>query len=120
MLMDRLYKSEKQLDEIKGTYEAVVSQNDNQKDKKIIDLAKRNRALQLQAESLKTKAAKAAEFALSLKKDQDKQAESPTKVSKQSTMGGGIEPSSTSSFELDKRLKESDKRVTKLRNENQE
>jgi len=36
----------------------------------------------LQGESLKTKAAKAAEFALSLKKDQDKQAESPTKAAK--------------------------------------
>jgi len=41
------------------------------KDKKIIDLAKKNRGLQLQVESLKTKAAKAAEIALKLKKDSD-------------------------------------------------
>lgn len=41
------------------------------KDKKIIDLAKKNRSLQLQVESLKTKAAKAAEFALKLKSEKD-------------------------------------------------
>lgn len=43
------------------------------KDKKIIELAKKNRALQLQVESLKTKAAKAAEYALKLKADSEKQ-----------------------------------------------
>lgn len=41
------------------------------KDKKIIELAKKNRALQLQVESYKTKAAKAAEIALTLKKEKD-------------------------------------------------
>ena len=35
-------------------------------------MAKKNKALLLQAESLKTKAAKAAEFALDLKSQQDK------------------------------------------------
>lgn len=54
---------------MKDTYDAVVSGSENQKDKKIIDLSKKNRALQLQAEGLKTKAAKAAEFALQLKKE---------------------------------------------------
>lgn len=42
------------------------------KDKKIIELAKKNRALALQGESLKTKAAKAAGFALDLKKEADR------------------------------------------------
>ena len=42
---------------MKDTYEAVISDKDSLKDKKIIDLAKKNRALQLQAESLKNKAA---------------------------------------------------------------
>ena len=36
-----------------------------------IELAKKNRALQLSVESLKTKAAKAAEFALKLKGERD-------------------------------------------------
>ena len=69
--MDRLYKSEKQLSEMKDTFEAIVGKSDSLKDKKIIDLSKRNRALQLQGESLKTKAAKAASFALDLKKEAD-------------------------------------------------
>ena len=67
--MERLFKSEKQLNEMKDTYEAVISDKDSLKDKKIIDLAKKNRVLQVQAESLKDKASKAAEFAISLKKD---------------------------------------------------
>jgi hypothetical protein len=69
MLMERLFKSEKLLGDMKDTYEAVISDKDSLKDKKIIELAKKNRALGIQAESLKNKAAHAAEFALSLKKD---------------------------------------------------
>ena len=45
MLMERLFKSEKQLEDMKGTYEAVVSNQDSLKDKKIIELSKKNRAL---------------------------------------------------------------------------
>ena len=45
MLMERLFKSEKQLGDMKDTYEAVVSEKDSLKDKKIIDLSKKNRAL---------------------------------------------------------------------------
>ena len=60
MLMDRLFKSEKELNDMKETYESIIGSSESLKDKKIIDLAKKNRALQLQAESLKTKAAKAA------------------------------------------------------------
>ena len=48
-----------------------TAQSDNLKDKKIIDLAKKNRSLQIQVESLKTKAAKAAEIALKMKKEND-------------------------------------------------
>ena len=72
ILLDRLYKSEKQLEDMSGTYEALATKNESLKDKKIIELSKKNRALMLQAESLKTKAAKAAEFALDLKKENDK------------------------------------------------
>jgi len=57
---------------MKGVHDALNSNNDSLKDKKIIELSKRTRALQIQAESLKTKAAKAAEFALDLKKENDK------------------------------------------------
>ena len=72
ILMDRLFKSEKELNDMRTTYESIISDNENLKDKKIIELAKKNKALQLQAESLKTKAAKAAEFAIELKKENDK------------------------------------------------
>ena len=82
MLMDRLFKSEKELNDMKETYESIIGSSESLKDKKIIDLAKKNRALQLQAESLITKAAKAAEFALQLKKDQDKSNEDKSGNSK--------------------------------------
>lgn len=45
--MDRLYKSEKELSDMRGTYDAIVGDSENLKDKKIIELAKKNRALQL-------------------------------------------------------------------------
>ena len=45
--MERLFKSEKQLGDMKDTYEAVISDKDSLKDKKIIDLAKKNRVLQV-------------------------------------------------------------------------
>ena len=68
--------------------------------------------LQLQVESLKTKASKAAEFAIKFKKESD---ESPKKLvdnmsSIGSTMMGGGQ-------DTEKRMKEREKKVTKLRNE---
>ena len=62
ILIDRLYKAEKELGDMRGTYEAITGDSESLKDKKIIELAKKNRALQLQADGLKTKAAKAAEL----------------------------------------------------------
>ena len=56
---------------MKETFDAIQADSDGQKDKKIIDLAKKNRGLQLQVESLKTKAAKAAEIGLLLKKENE-------------------------------------------------
>jgi len=122
VLLDRLYKSEKQLDDLKQTADVLKSDNDSLKDKKIVELSKKNRALQIQAESLKTKAAKAAEFAIDLKKENDarmnktassnlpeNQLDSPMK-----SMGGG------GTLADDKKSKELEKRITKLRNENQE
>ena len=70
--MERLFKSEKQLKDMQETYNAIASDQDSIKDKKIIDLAKKNRVMQVQCESLKDKAAKAAEFALNLKKENDR------------------------------------------------
>ena len=43
--MERLFKSEKQLTDLKETYEAIATDQDSLKDKKIIDLAKRNRVM---------------------------------------------------------------------------
>lgn len=109
------------MDDLKQTADVLKSDNDSLKDKKIVELSKKNRALQIQAESLKTKAAKAAEFAIDLKKENDarmnktatsnlpeNQLESPMK-----TMGGAT-------LSDDKKSKELEKRITKLRNENQE
>jgi len=88
------------------------------KDKKIIDLAKKNRALQLQAESLKTKAAKAAEFALSVKNESPNPKGKATM--KETTTSSMLTTSGPSSSEIERHLKESEQRVVKLRNEKQE
>lgn len=45
ILMDRLFKSEKELADMRGTYDSITADNENLKDKKIIELAKKNRAL---------------------------------------------------------------------------
>lgn len=54
---------------MKETVDAISSNQDNLKDKKIIDLAKKNRNLSMQVESLKTKCAKAAEIAVKLSQE---------------------------------------------------
>ena len=43
--MDRLFKSEKQLAEFKDTIDILSADTDNLKDKKIVELAKKNKAL---------------------------------------------------------------------------
>ena len=71
ILMEKLYKADKQVNEYKELLETVsgkTASSDSLKDKKILDLAKKNRTLQIQIESLKTKAAKAAEISLKMKK----------------------------------------------------
>jgi len=67
--MERLIKAERKNEELKSTIEAVSGNQDNLKDRKIIDLAKKNRNLQMQVENLKTKCAKAAEIAINLSKE---------------------------------------------------
>ena len=120
ILLDRLYKSEKQLEDMSGTYEALASKNDSLKDKKIIELSKKTRALTLQAESLKTKAAKAAEFALDLKKENDKSfAKTNAGAAKADPLAASSSPGiKTMSAADDRKQKENEKRITKLRNEN--
>ena len=58
--------------EMKETLDAVSGGQEGAKDRKIIELAKKNRLLQTQVESLKTKAAKATELALKFKAQTDK------------------------------------------------
>lgn len=125
ILMEKLYKADKQLGDQKDLIETVTGktmQSDNIKDKKILELAKKNRTLQLQVESLKTKAAKAAEIALKMKKENDENVASPKKSSQHlptnvdmkdtlSTLGGA------STMDAEKRLKEQEKKITKLRND---
>jgi hypothetical protein len=67
--MERLIKVERKNEEMKETVDAISSNQDNLKDKKIIDLAKKNRNLSMQVESLKTKCAKAAEIAVKLSQE---------------------------------------------------
>jgi hypothetical protein len=45
--MERLIKAERKNEELKSTIEAVSGNQDNLKDRKIIDLAKKNRNLQM-------------------------------------------------------------------------
>lgn len=101
---------------MKDTFDAINSDQDGQKDKKIIDLAKKNRGLQLQVESLKTKAAKAAEVAIKLKKDNDKLEKAADKLPLEETT---MTNKDLAGMDDSKKVKELEKRVTKLRNENQ-
>ena len=90
------------------------------KDKKILDLAKKNRSLQLQVESLKTKAAKAAEFALKMKNERDNEEQESMSTSSPKKTGNITMAETTSTIsglDLDKKVKECEKKITKLRNE---
>ena len=117
---------------MKDTYEAVTTSYDDIKDKKIIELAKQKRNLLLQIDSLRTKAAKAAESALNYKKKlenrggEDEQASqaSPLKQTPQSSSKlkqTGMNETSMSQMDSadGRKLREMEKRITKLRNENQ-
>lgn len=45
ILMDKLFRADKQIQDLKDTYEAVTTSYDDIKDKKIIELAKQKRNL---------------------------------------------------------------------------
>lgn len=93
------------------------------KDKKILELAKKNRTLQLQVESLKTKAAKAAEIALKMKKENDEMTSSPQSAAKTQKKPAGdttLNLTSASGLlgqDLERKYKDLEKKVTKMRNE---
>ena len=119
VLLDRLFKSEKQLNELKETVEALSSKAESQKDKKIVELVKKNKALNLQCDGLKVKAAKAAEFALELKKENDAKMTSAPPLK---AMDEPLSPTinGLSGSEAEKRVKDAEKKMVRLRNENQE
>ena len=100
---------------MRQTIDTLMNGAESQKDKKIVELIKKNKALALSNEGLKTKAAKAAEFALEMKKENDlsimKTGAPPLK---------DAPPSQGSSSFVENKLKEAEKRITKMRNENQE
>lgn len=119
-MLDRLYKSEKQVADLKDTIEALQNSAESLKDKKIVELVKKNKQLQIQNESIKTKAAKAAEYALEMRKENEM---SKSQMQSEGMMTGGesVFPSTGGSpADSEKRLKEMEKRITKMRNENQE
>ena len=127
--MEKLFKADKQINEYKEIVEAInggggktAAGSQDIKDKKILELAKKNRTLQLQVESLKTKAAKAAEIAIRMKKENDvleSQGEKspPQKRAMAGTISDGTMSSGLSEMESEKRAKELEKRITKMRNE---
>jgi hypothetical protein len=70
ILMEKLYHAEKKAGELKDAMESVGSgASSDLKDKKIVELAKKNRAMQVQVDALKTKAAAAANSALKFKQE---------------------------------------------------
>lgn len=109
------------MDDLKQTADVLKSDNDSLKDKKIVELSKKNRALQIQAESLKTKAAKAAEFAIDLKKENDaRMNKTATSNLPENQLDSPMKAMGGATLSDDKKSKELEKRITKLRNENQE
>ena len=117
ILMDKLFKAEKQTAELREAVEAVSGKAADLKDKKIIELVKKNRALQLQAESLKTKAAKAAEIAIKMKKDAEDTGDASSLKKTSAPLQDTTSMSMISGAEQERRAKELEKKVTKLRNE---
>ena len=56
---------------MKDTVDSISTSQESLKDRKIIELAKKNRALQTQVETLKTKCASAAKIAIQLNEDKN-------------------------------------------------
>ena len=125
------------MQDLKDTYEAVTTSYDDIKDKKIIELAKQKRNLLLQVDSLRTKAAKAAEQALKFKKQLEGQGpgvltdeaspskQTPKTAAKPKSGAAAMNETAMSGMnggasgeDAVRKLREMEKRVTKLRNEN--
>ena len=117
--------SDKQIQDLKDTYEAVTTSYDDIKDKKIIELAKQKRSLQLQVESLRTKAAKAAQLAVKFKEESKEQLavddtpkKGPAFGKTTAVMNETVQSQSGSGEEAVRKIKELEKKVVKLRQEN--
>lgn len=71
-LFDRLNKSEKEVAELRNTMEALAGDVDSQKDKKIVELVKKVKQMQVKVEAFKNKSNEASELALELKRENEK------------------------------------------------
>lgn len=125
ILMEKLYHAEKKAGELKDAMESVGSgASSDLKDKKIVELAKKNRAMQVQVDALKTKAAAAANSALKFKqelqrqppRDESDQIETNTKAS---SKPGTQTQQPFVNLEESKKARDLEKKVIKLRQDNQ-
>jgi len=120
-LIEKLYKCQNQVNEYKQIIDTIENGKDTDaKDKKILQLAQRNRELQVKVESMKSKAARAMEEVLRLKNggivpDDTKTIPTSEQISNDQSDNNDQE----SAAELNKKIKKQEERIVKLRNDAQ-
>lgn len=125
VLLEKLYKSQNQVKEYKEIIDSIQnngSSDTNFKDKKILELARKNRDLQVRVESLKNKAARAMEEVLKYKQggfDPENEETKTSVASEQSLEGTTTGDDGESTAALKRKLKKQDERIVKLRNDAQ-
>lgn len=125
VLLEKLYKSQNQVKEYKTIIDTIQNSDStdiNFKDKKILELARKNRDFQVRFESLKNKAARAMEEVLRLKNgggDANFEETKSSMMSQMSESPSQADGDQDSSAGLKKKIKKQDERIVKLRNDAQ-
>jgi myosin heavy subunit len=124
VLLEKLYKAQNTVKEYKDILDTIQN-NDSKdidfKDRKIIELTRKNRDLQVRVESVKNKAARAMEEVLKLRQGGDPNIED-TKSSVASEMADSTTQGDSdleSVAGLKRKIKKQDERIVKLRNDSQ-
>ncbi|CAI2368600.1 unnamed protein product [Moneuplotes crassus] len=121
VLLEKLYKSQNQVKEYKSIIDTIQSSDGKTvdfKDKKILELARKNRDLQVRIESLKNKAARAMEEVIRLKQGDEMPPSEETKTMNRTNISTLSEPPAEGSDEnYKKKFKKQEERIVKLRND---
>lgn len=114
VLVERLYKAENESKELKAALDLVQSENPSMdaKERKILELAKKNRELQVRVESLKNKAARAMQEVNTMKATGPSQSDLEEQLERQLEA-----ESKNEGAQQQKKIKDLEKRILKIRAE---